>query len=411
VPSTDRQVYPDPPVADSACIEQLLAEWERARQGELEAQASWEVREGGTWQWEADALHLQGSRSEWAALQWRRYESSTMRSMRNFMIGVTVSGKAEVAGLSFGPYKDFLTPLNPNHEPQRLQLEIDADAGCWTFRVDGQLAQRQWWDSAVHSVEDLLSGTLEFKARHPDRVLFQDLTICTFPASCRLSVVVTCYRFVQRLRVTLRNWCHQDLAPGTLEVLVVNPQSPDGTHEHLAAVAHSYPHVRVREVPVDARLATNKGAMINRAVAQSRGEWIWLTDADCLFGPTAARQVLEHIGDHPSGLFYGQRRHLTATETAALLAGRIDGLRDFADLAGRPEPKGPENAPWGYTQILPRALLARLRYHEHINHFAHTDDLLIQDCKRLRIPLAQIEGLYCLHLDHPFAWYGTNSFL
>jgi hypothetical protein len=23
----------------------------------------------------------------------------------------------------------------------------------------------------------------------------------------------------------------------------------------------------------------------------------------------------------------------------------------------------------------------------------------------------QVPGLLCLHLDHPFAWYGTDSFL
>ena len=90
--------------------------------------------------------------------------------------------------------------------------------------------------------------------------------------SCRLSVIMTCFRFLQRLKLALRNWCHQDqdLPFGAFEVLIVNPESPDGTHEHLATVARSFPHIRVHEIAVGADLSTNKGAMINRAFEASR---------------------------------------------------------------------------------------------------------------------------------------------
>ncbi len=126
---------------------------------------------------------------------------------------------------------------------------------------------------------------------------------------------------------------------------------------------------------------------------------------------TEAEMTLAQIKGRGSRLFYGQRRYLTASQTSELLAGRSDGLRDFDALSHNVGPRAPDNQPWGYTQIVHRSTLERVPYREQINHFAHSDSLFIQDCKRRRILPAQVEGLFCLHLDHPFSWYGTNAFL
>lgn len=348
---------------------------------------------------------------EWAGVAWQPWGSATWDGLHAFTIEVTAGGKAGAAGLSFGPYKDFLVPLESNRGPRRLQLQVDLVADRWQFRVDGQLMPRAWWDSGVRSARDLISGTLGLKARHLDHVLFQDLTLYNSSPSCELSVIITCNRFLQRLRVTLRNWCYQDLERSTYEVLIVNPQSPDGTHEHLMAVARCYPELRVREVPVDAGIAMNKGAMINEAFRQSRGSWVWLTDADCLFGTHSAASVMAQLGNRRNCLFYGQRRYLTQAQTDALLAGRYDGIADFDALAASEHQRPDENAPWGYTQIVHRSILERLPYREDINHFAHSDSAFIDMCRRKQIKPTPIAGLYCLHLDHPFAWYGTNVFL
>jgi len=192
---------------------------------------------------------------------------------------------------------------------------------------------------------------------------------------------------------------------------VVNPGNPDGTREHMRAVARSYPEVRVGEIPAPARLATNKGALINYAVPYSRGEWIWLTDADCLFPDSAIGAVLEHLKGRPDRLFYGQRRYLTGARTGELLAGRADGLSGFQSLAAATAVQPPENSPWGYTQIVPRAAFDRVRYTESFNHFAHSDGHFIESCKQAGFPPEQVPGLFCLHLDHPFAWYGSSEFL
>src|SRR5207302_793916 len=192
-----------------------------------------------------------------------------LRRFNKFVVAITVQGSGQAAGLSFGPFRDFLTEVGS--QPRRLQLEVDASANNWRFRVDGCVVEPAWWNSAVNSANDLLSNALTLKARRPEDVLFRDLAFHIFRESCQISIVITCNRFLQRLRLALRNWCHQESPSGTHEVLVVNPGNPDGTHEHVRSVARSYPDVRISEVAVPSTLATNKGAMINGAIPFCRG--------------------------------------------------------------------------------------------------------------------------------------------
>jgi hypothetical protein len=389
-----------------------IGEWRQALDGVPEARERWRVEAGGRWHWRDSGVAVEGTGTEWASLVLPDPAAAEFwAGPRNFVVEVTVSGKVEAAGFSFGNFKDFLADLATSPGRHRLQLEVDLDAGTWAFRVDGRLQKRCWWDSAVRGTDDLIGRPLALKARHAEDARFEDLTVHAFESSCRLSVIMTCYRFCQRLRVTLRNWCHQTLPSGAYEVLVVNPGSPDGTHEHLAAVANSYPHVRVREVSVEPSLLKNKGAMINRAVGASRGDWIWLTDADCLFSPASAVAALDRIKDRTPRLFFGKRYYLGPSQTDQLLTGRVDGLHDFDALARSASPRGPEDSPWGYTQIVHRSTMLQVPYREEFNHFAHTDGLFIQDCLRRRILSERVEGLFCLHLDHPFSWYGTDVFL
>jgi hypothetical protein len=390
----------------------INAMFERSLAGDTEAQHSWQVTEGSPWVWEPAGVRISKG-AEWSALKWNGWDGSKLRALGSFVIEIAVSGKAEAAGFSFGPFKDFLAKLDTTDGPLHLQLEVDADVGCWAFRVDGQLMNRTWWDAKINSVDDLLNGTLTLKAKNAETVLFQNLTLHPLPASCQLSVIITCFRFLQRLRLTLRNWCHQEdqnLSSRNYELLIVNPESPDGTHEHLAAVARGFPHIRVNEIALGASLSTNKGVMINRAFEASRGEWIWLTDADCLFPPGCVASVLQQIQGQEQHLFYGQRRRLSPVQTDALLSGRADGLRDFADLAavagGRVE-----NGPWGFTQIVHRRVFEQIRYSEEVNNFARTDDIFVDACRRNQIIPKQIGDLFCLHLEHPFAWNGTKYFL
>lgn len=389
-------------------FDQLSQAWERAAHGDPEAQQRWQVAEGGGWEWRGDRLTARGA--EWSALAWRSCGPQAMAALGSFAIEATASGHAQLAGLSLGPYKDFLTPLEGGSH--RLRLEVEQGSGCWRFLVDGELQLRGWWDAKIAGVADLLDGELCLKAHNAAEAHFSHVRVEPLPATaCEISVILTCNRFLQRLRVTLRNWCAQHMPMGSYEVLVAAPPSDDGCHQHLGAVARSHPHVALREVPIDEAMAMNKGAMLNRAVASSRGRWVLFTDADCLFEPSALATLHAHLRSARPALHYGERYHLSEAQTDALLAGRVDGLHDFPQLFRHAHRSWVDRAPWGYLQVVPRQLLERVPYPQHINHFAHTDSLFIEQCEKHGLRPAQVPGLRCLHLVHPFAWYGTDTFL
>jgi hypothetical protein len=362
---------------------------------------------GGQWSPDDDGgVRLTGDGGEWASLEL----DAPLRAHRGFVVEVTVSGQADAAGISFGPYMDLLAAVDG--PPRRLRVEVDADWDTWSLHVDGRLAPRAWWDERITSAGDLREGRLTLKARHAGEVRFTDLVLRELERPCRVSVVVTCSRFLQRLRLALRTWCAQDLPAGSLELLVVNPESPDGTTEHLASVARAWQNVRVREVKVGAEFATNKGTMINRGLELAAGAWVWIADADCLFPPWAAREALETAEAAARNLHFLRRRHLSPELTDALLAGRLDPVHDFDRLAAAtPVAPAEDRFPWGYTQLLPRAALAEVRYREDVNHFAHTDEIFVEDCRRNGYRPRELTGLLCLHLDHPFSWEGTTGFL
>ncbi|HEY6136563.1 MAG TPA: glycosyltransferase family 2 protein [Thermoanaerobaculia bacterium] len=344
----------------------------------------------GQWSTAAGGASLRGNGDEWSVL-----EGGATKP--NDLITANLSGTAALAGFSFGDDNDFLVPVDPSLSERSIQLELDGEA-C-RFRADGTLVE-------TRAAGD--RGPLALKAWKAEEVRFARVTTAAFASPPRVSVVMTCYRFAQRLRVALTSWCRQRLPAGALEIIVANPESPDGTHELIASMAAAYPEVRLYEIAVAGGLARNKGYMLNRAMQECRGEWIWLTDADCVFPPDAAARLL--ACDAPAvSLLYCERRHLSKAATDLLLAGRADAAGDFAAFAG--EADATEAFPWGYSQILHRSQIPRIRYREDVDHFAGSDGSFLEECRRGGLRERQIEGLACLHLRHPFAWYGTKLFL
>jgi predicted O-methyltransferase YrrM len=402
----ERATAPPPPPDDA-----LAGEWRQAVAGDADARGRWAVQEGGAWGWEDDGVAVHGSGGgggTWAALAWQVLHPDALAALGGYAVEVTVRGSAAAAGLSLGPYRDFLVEMEPDAGPRRLRVEVHP-AGLWSFGVDGRAQPRHWWDSAL-SGPGGVAGTLTLKALDAEHVHFSDLRVARVePAPCRVSVLLTCNRFAQRLRVALRGWCAQGLPMGALEVLVANPRSPDGTHEHLAAAARSHPHLRIREIPVSQSLGTTKGAMINLAMDASEGEWIWLSDADCLFAPSAVDRALAWM--RPDRLGFAERRYLSAEQTDALLAGAADPVADFAALLRRVGPRPPHREPWGYCQIVHRSVATRVRYCNRTRHYAHTDVRFATECADRGAAPARVPGLACLHLEHPFAWYGTRDYL
>jgi hypothetical protein len=342
---------------------------------------------------------------EWAWTE-TGFDGASLHSLGNVAIDVSVHGNAAAAGLSFGDYKDLLAPLDGE---RFVQLEIDWHARRWAFQGDARIGARQWWNTKIKSVEDLLDQPLFFKAHYPRGVVFRNLYVRQFESSCRLSVVITCHRFARRLRLCLNSWCHQTVPSGALEIIVVNPGSPDEAHEVVLAAAREYPHVRIKELTTSAAFFRNKGRLINQGVAASCGEWIWLTDADCLFPPDAAAMALTKA-DSPTSLFYCERRHLTDAATRGLLAQRNGADLDFPELLRQTRPDS-NVVPWGYCQLAHRSVFERIRYREDVDSFSNSDIVFVETCAANGVLATPFDGLTCLHLVHPWAWQGTPHLL
>lgn len=362
--------------------------------------------DGGVWTAECNGLRIRDAHGWSSAVTDLAPEIVAPRS--NFLIDVLIEGHAAAGGISFGPWKDFLCSITPDDGARRLQLDVDDVAGTWRFRCDGVIVPCGNGQSEVKSVSDLTHGQLTLKTLDAADLSFRDLSVRSLSSTCRLTVILTCWRFAQRLRVALRNWCRQSLPAGALEVIVVNPASPDGTHEVVAAMAGAFPQVRVSELAVDGGVARNKGFMINRAAEHARGEWIWLTDADCVHAIDAAARVLEFV-DRKDAIFFGKRRQLGRAETDAAIAGAVDTVADF-DLLAR-DAVVIDDFPWGYSQIMHSSVLRRVPYREHLNRFDDSDGAFLAACKKRGMSQIHVDGLSCLHLAHPFAWFGTDRYL
>jgi glycosyltransferase involved in cell wall biosynthesis len=119
--------------------------------------------------------------------------------------------------------------------------------------------------------------------------------------------VVPAYRAERYLPRAVRSALAQDLSPigpeATLEVVVVDDASPDGTRAVAERLAREDPRVRVFSN------ATNLGCAggRNRGLREARGEWIAILDADDAFMPgrlarltaLAAAEGLDVVADLP----------------------------------------------------------------------------------------------------------------
>src|SRR5271157_2823072 len=154
--------------------QQLAACWNKALNGSLQHRSEWQIAEGGSWNWTNEGVTIRNEGFEWSGLAWQACGPNTLGELRNFLAETTLRGTAEAAGLSFGPFKDFLVPVSGATGARRIQVEVDGDAGAWAFRTDGKLMIREWWDSAIHGAHDLLAGVLTLKARRVEEVTFSD---------------------------------------------------------------------------------------------------------------------------------------------------------------------------------------------------------------------------------------------
>jgi glycosyltransferase involved in cell wall biosynthesis len=117
-----------------------------------------------------------------------------------------------------------------------------------------------------------------------------------------LTIVVPVYNERARVREALDAIAGVDLGVEAFEVLVVDDGSTDGTSEILRE--GSWPgHVRV----ISHERNRGKGAALRTGVAQARGRWSAIMDADLEYDPAEIAKLLEPLRSGVAEVAYGVR--------------------------------------------------------------------------------------------------------
>lgn len=230
----------------------------------------------------------------------------------------------------------------------------------------------------------------------------------------RITVLVTCYRYLRRFRVCLESLARQDLPPGSLEIVVADPESPDGLADALRLFADRYPGLRVVRLPLDSRYHRNRGVGINRAFDASIGQVVIAIDGDLVFPPHLIGSLAEKVLASPDRVFGVRRVFVGREETERILDGRLDPFENFERLA-QSDGDG-ETAAFvgvlGYCQAVRRAAFARARYPEEFDAVNQSDIVFVDRLRKwARVMPEYLPDLSALHLWHPRNWKGTNEAL
>jgi hypothetical protein len=229
-----------------------------------------------------------------------------------------------------------------------------------------------------------------------------------------VSLLVTCHRFRRRLRFCLESLARQELPQGVLEVVVADPESPDGLAEYLREFAESSPHLRVVRLPLDARYCRNRGYSIDRAFEASSGDVVIGIDGDIVFSPHLVGQLADSVLVSPGNVFGVRRVFLDRSTTELILAGSGDPFRDFERLS-LADGDGQENSfvgVLGYCQATTRAAFAKARYPREFDMVNQSDIVFVERLeKEAGVKPRFLGEAKVLHLWHPRNWAGTSELL
>jgi glycosyltransferase involved in cell wall biosynthesis len=227
------------------------------------------------------------------------------------------------------------------------------------------------------------------------------------------SVLTCCYKYLQRLRVCLAALARQDFPLDGFEVVVTNPQSPDGLREYLDTLKRAVPAMNLVRVDVPEARRRNRGWMIARAFECSRGATVMAADCDIVVPADFVARMLEASRSSPRSVLGVYRNLLSPETTARIVAGLVDPVARFEELAGEDrQEEGGFRGVLGYCQVVPRQAMEQTGYPEEFDHIATSD---VEFVKRLGkeqgMAPAVVPGLRVLHLWHPRNWEGTEEFL
>jgi glycosyltransferase involved in cell wall biosynthesis len=192
-----------------------------------------------------------------------------------------------------------------------------------------------------------------------------------------LSLILPCYNEAERLPATLAAYLsHLPTTPGTVEVVVVDDGSTDGTAALAQAIAARDPRVRV----LGSTPNRGKGFAVRTGMLAATGELVVFTDADGSYGPGELDRVVQALAEVPVAI--GVRPSATAGFARSLTSRGFNRL--LRTLLGLPF-HDTQCGLKGFHQQAARAIFGRAS----LDGFAFDVEVLVL-ARRLGLVVAQV---------------------
>jgi len=229
-----------------------------------------------------------------------------------------------------------------------------------------------------------------------------------------VSILTSCYKYKQRLTVYLDSIARQGKGNEAIEIVIADPESPDGLAEYLRGFAKQFPFVRVIRAACSNQFRHNRGACINRAFEASSAEIILSTDGDIVFQDGMIHALVDAVRKYPNHVFGIRRHFLDKDVTNMILNGSLNPHSEFEKLLCLPsdaEPNGKEGV-LGYCQTLTRSAFRKAGYPAEFNMINQSDIVFLERLqKHASVTPVLLDELTVLHLWHPRNWLGTEELL
>lgn len=228
----------------------------------------------------------------------------------------------------------------------------------------------------------------------------------------KLSILIYCHSFLNRLKFCLESLARQSLDWGSLEIVVGDPGSPDKLLDYLSWFARRHPHVAVTYLPISPEFKVNRGYCINKAFFASKGDVVIVMDGDILLPPDTLQKIYWHVALNNDKIVGIRRIFLHEQTTKKVLEYEIDRPLDFLKLSGEENCSKDEShvGVLGYFQALSRSAFRSAGYPEEFNRVNQSDIAFVERLTKYCGVVPQfLAELYGLHLWHPRDWGGTKE--
>ena len=152
----------------------------------------------------------------------------------------------------------------------RGQAQANVDTSCGEFNA--LMASFQSSNSLAIAPRDKAPTNVGAQKKLHDRIGYKFVPDPTRAKPIiEVSILTCCHRYLQRFRVFAQSICRQQYDLEKVEVIVANPQSPDGLSTYLSLMKTATPVPLFEEVLLESAQFRNRGLMIQKAFERARG--------------------------------------------------------------------------------------------------------------------------------------------